>query len=39
MTKDEMEQILGKFDVISEYLADILDVMMKEVVDGRVESD
>lgn len=39
MTKDEMEQVLEKFDVISEYLSDILDVMMKEVVDGRVESD
>jgi hypothetical protein len=39
MTTDEMELVLEKFDVIAEYLADILEVMQKEVVDGRVESD
>jgi len=39
MTTDEMEQILEKFDVIGEYLADILEVMQKEVINGRVESD
>ena len=39
MTKDEMEMVLEKFDVIAEYLADILEVMVNEVTDGRVESD
>ena len=39
MTTDEMEMVLEKFDVIAEYLADILEVMMNEVTNGRVESD
>ena len=39
MTTDEMEMVLEKFDVIAEYLADILEVMVNEVTNGRVESD
>ena len=35
MTTDEMEMILEKFNVIAEYLADILEVMVNEVTDER----